>query len=542
MPALSHLQVSNIDIFLAGIAIAGIAILGFAVYNDKPQSATARTFLWLSIATIAWSLFNISIFYIADPTIALWVLRASIFFALWHAYFLFRFFYVFPRESSGSSSRVYAMLTTLTLGVSGLIFTPLVFSEVTSTYGGHIQSVDNGVGIYLFGVFLVGYILSGILIFAQKTFQAEPQERSQYLYVLIGSLITFSLLIVFNFVYPAFLSRPALVQFAPLFTLPFIGFTAYAIIQYNLLNIKIIATELLAFGLAIASLFQITFADTPAGIAFNIATFVVVLGFSIWLIQSVRREVEQRQRIEELAGDLRKANARLKELDTQKSEFLSIASHQLRSPLTAMKGYASMVLEGEYGKIPKKVEGAVQKIYDASENMHELVEDFLNVSRIEQGRMEYNTEELDLVALAADITEQEQPAAEEAGLELTFHRKAERCTVRADDNKMRQIVRNLIDNAIKYTKDGSITATARCEAEEAVVSVSDTGVGMSQETLDKLFRKFSRADNANEVNVSGTGLGLYIARQMLEEQGGTIEAQSPGEGQGSTFTIRMPRA
>ena len=244
-----------------------------------------------------------------------------------------------------------------------------------------------------------------------------------------------------------------------------------------------------------------------------------------------------------LAQDLARANERLKELDKAKSEFVSIASHQLRSPLTSIRGYASMLAEGSFGKLTQKAQEAAARIEESAKLMAMSVEDYLNVSRIESGNMKYNLSDFNLRDMTDKICEDLRPDAMKHNLILLFRTNlSSRGIVNADVGKTNQIVHNLINNSIKYTPKGTINVFMRddLKKKKIYIEITDTGIGMSQETIAKLFNKFTRADNANSVNVSGTGLGLFVALKMAEQMGGNISAQSEGDGKGSTFTFELP--
>ncbi len=254
---------------------------------------------------------------------------------------------------------------------------------------------------------------------------------------------------------------------------------------------------------------------------------------------------QQYEQLEVLTKDLEKANARLKELDKAKSEFVSIASHQLRSPLTSIRGYASMLAEGSFGKMTQKAQEAAARIEESAKLMAMSVEDYLNVSRIESGNMKYNLSDFNLRDMTEKICEDLRPDALKHSLILLFRTDlSSRAIVNADVGKTNQIVHNLINNSIKYTPKGTIQVFMRDDLKKKriYVDITDTGIGMSQETIGKLFNKFSRADNANSVNVSGTGLGLFVALKMAEQMGGNISAQSEGDTKGSTFTFELPLA
>lgn len=329
-----------------------------------------------------------------------------------------------------------------------------------------------------------------------------------------------------------------------LFGMPiFVALLAYSIVKFNTFRIKVMATEVLIVGISIlisSLLFLRTIDNVRIVAAF---TLVLIIFLGILLIRSVRREVKQREQLELLTTQLAKANKRLQELDKAKSEFVSIASHQLRSPLTSMRGYASMLLEGSYGQLPQKAKEIIERIADSSKIMAASIEDYLNVSRIESGNMKYEYSDFNLRDQVEIVVDDKRPEAIKKGLLLLFktdlHQKG---IVNADIGKTLQIVHNLINNSMKYTPKGSVTVYVHDDpaAGKIFVSVSDTGIGMSADTIDDLFGKFNRAANANSVNITGTGLGLYVARSLASAMGGTVTASSPGDGQGSTFTLELP--
>lgn len=234
------------------------------------------------------------------------------------------------------------------------------------------------------------------------------------------------------------------------------------------------------------------------------------------------------------------ANAKLKELDQMKSQFLSFASHQLRSPLTAIKGYLSMALEGDFGVLPVKIKEIMDVIDNSAQSLIVIVNEFLDVSRIEQGRMKYEFTDVDVKKLIQEVVEELRPNVESKGLAFAFTAKENVSYLSsADVGKVKQVIGNIIDNSIKYTPTGSIKVNLAKADSKIHISVSDTGVGIDPEEIPKLFSMFSRAKDASKANVSGTGLGLYVAKQMVEAQQGRIWVESLGKGKGSTFHIEL---
>ena len=253
------------------------------------------------------------------------------------------------------------------------------------------------------------------------------------------------------------------------------------------------------------------------------------------------KEIDARQKIEKLAKELEEANVHLTELDQQKSEFISLASHQLRGPLTAIKGYGSMILEGDFGPITDPIKEAVTKIFQSTSDLVVLVGDYLDVSRIEQGRMQYNFEHFDISQEIETVITELRPTLEKAHLTIAYDvDKSLQYFVDGDRGKIKQVIGNIVDNSIKYTPQGGIHVwLAKKDNNKVLITVSDTGVGIKKEVLPNLFEKFTRAPDASKTNIMGTGLGLYIAKKMIEAHHGRIWAESAGEGKGASFFIEL---
>lgn len=253
--------------------------------------------------------------------------------------------------------------------------------------------------------------------------------------------------------------------------------------------------------------------------------------------------VKLTKEVERATHELKQANEELKTLDQAKSDFISIASHQLRTPLTVIKGYGSMMLEGSFGKMPAPIEDNMRKIYDSNERLINLVEDLLNVSRIESGRLQFNWEVGQLEEMVTSVVEELTPNATKKGLTFKYQAPTKSFpSIKLDKTKLRQVAINLIDNAIKYTEKGGLTVTLTKEADKLKFCVSDTGTGIKPEGMSSLFKKFSRGEKTSVLHTEGTGLGLYVGKMMVEAHGGRIWAESDGEGKGSRFCFELPLA
>lgn len=238
---------------------------------------------------------------------------------------------------------------------------------------------------------------------------------------------------------------------------------------------------------------------------------------------------------------LASANKQLTELDKAKSEFLSIASHQLYTPLTALRGYLSMLREGDFGAINEKQQPIFDILNTSTERLITLIKNLLDISRIESGRLELNLQSVDLVKMIDEMVQSLYPNAVHKGLKLTFiEPPAGTPRVVADEQRLRQVLLNFIDNSIKYTDKGHIDVKIEHDNDIIIFSVTDTGKGLTADETTQLFHKFTRVGGASRFHTEGTGLGLYVAKQIVNEHHGEVGVTSPGQGKGSTFLVRLP--
>ncbi|HLD25788.1 MAG TPA: HAMP domain-containing sensor histidine kinase, partial [Candidatus Andersenbacteria bacterium] len=245
--------------------------------------------------------------------------------------------------------------------------------------------------------------------------------------------------------------------------------------------------------------------------------------------------------VQRATSELAVANDQLRDLDKAKSEFLSIASHQLYTPLTALRGYLSMIKEGDFGATPPKQRPILDILEVSADRLIELIKGLLDISRIESGRLELNLESVDLVEMVREMVRDLLPNANKKKLQLEFEEPAQPLPhAVVDRQRIRQVMLNFIDNAIKYTPAGRIDVTVRRQGDELIFAVTDTGKGLQPEEMNRLFSKFTRVGGADRFHTEGTGLGLYVAKQMVEEHHGRVEVESPGPNEGSTFSMHLP--
>lgn len=227
---------------------------------------------------------------------------------------------------------------------------------------------------------------------------------------------------------------------------------------------------------------------------------------------------------------------KLQEVDQLKDDFISMASHELRSPLTVIRGYAEYLTDTQ-GNLEDEQKDFVDKIQISAKYLDSLVADMLDVSRIEQGRMKFEPSEVDPDKIVEEVVDYYSRAAKEKGLDLVYA-KEETGTINVDPGRLKQVLINLVSNAVKYTEKGEVVVKQYVENGKLIIRVSDTGLGMSKEEQDQLFQKFSRVGGVRTKHIRGTGLGLWIVKQVVEKMGGTITVESI-KGKGSDFILKF---
>lgn len=522
--------------------------LGVAILLQAKRVFDAITFF---LITLAFSLLSAANYFAITTNLdqALYWIRFEMFFAAIHTFLFFVFVHIFTQTSYPYSLRrslVFGLLfiVILFISLSSYLFSGVEFNVKTN-------SVDTlpGTLFPVYAIWLFGTMFLSMRKVVNTYKQSKGTLREQWKHILYGSFTTYLALIIFNFVLAAFFHNTTMLKYTPLYSLPIVISTAYAIINYNLFNMKILATEAFVSILVVVFFARIVISETLTDRIIETLIFAATAIFGMLLIRSVKEEVRAREEIRVLAKrltdsnwELARTNERLRIIDQRKSEFVSIVSHQLRTPITAIKGYASMVLEGSYGDISETVKIPIEKIFLSSRRLAEMVNDFLDLSKIEQGKMTYSFTSVDIKKMLADIEEEFAPIAKKKGLDLKFKLTSkESFFVTADEGKIRQIFTNLIDNSLKYTPKGGVTVSIEKNEEggKVIVRIRDTGIGLSQDDIHHLFGKFARGEGGQKQFTDGSGLGLYVAKKMIEAHHGKIWVDSPGVGKGSEFVVEL---
>ena len=322
----------------------------------------------------------------------------------------------------------------------------------------------------------------------------------------------------------------------PLGMVVFLILLGYLIVQYHSFHVKLFATQALVIGTAILIGSQLFTPQNLTDLYVMSATSVAFLISGIFLIRSVKREIEQREKIEELAGELQETNERQETL-------IHYIGHEVKGFLTKDEAAFAALSDGDFGVLTDGIKDFVGKALTQARDGVRSVIDILTAANQKKGTITYAKAPFDLKVAIAEAVEKARAVATEKKLELTFLVDDPNAPsmFNGDREKFSEnVFRNLIDNAVNYTPSGSVTISLKKEGGKHILAVKDSGVGISEEDKKLLFTEGGHGKDAQKVNPHSTGYGLFIAKNIVEGHGGTIRAESEGQGKGSTFTVELP--
>ncbi len=526
------------------VSVFLILAIGALVFFRRPKDTIVRLFAMLMVVTASWIL-SLYYFYLLIDSVSLVVVgRVNYVFAELIAYFAFLFARSFPEHERVLSKRSNLILTVLTAGlVVVTLCTDLV--DENEVVRGIDRATSYGPLFPAFVAYYVGIAVASVVVLLNKIRKFEGRLKSQLLMFLVawGGAAAFGA--TTNIFIPLFTRQSSTQHLGPLAAVFFAVVVGFAVVRFEMLNTTLIAAEF--FMLALALLFVVNLSLAVSPIASVIDGFILVIGiaFGYALIRSVRKEVRDRERTHALADKLEVSNRSLRQLSDAKSEFISIASHQLRTPVSVIKGYLSLMKDGAYGTLGGALRDKIDQMFEMNERLIHLINNLLNVTRIERDKIEFYCRETDVVGIIVEVLGEMALEARGKKLQLIFNEPAKSLPKAfVDPDKLHEVIVNLVDNAIKYTPRGSVEVKAeyRPEAGQIHVRVKDTGRGMDEEDVTHVFEKFFRPkqDNAERQSGMSMGLGLFICAKFLRSMGGDIWIEQTAPGQGTTLAISLP--
>jgi signal transduction histidine kinase len=239
--------------------------------------------------------------------------------------------------------------------------------------------------------------------------------------------------------------------------------------------------------------------------------------------------------------DLQALNKKLEEANHFKLHLLALTSHQMKTPLGIIRGYTALLRDGSYGDMDDRAKEVVGKIELAAEDLVNLVDNVIDLRKVEEGRVEYQMENIDFVKVARQAAAELGHMATSKNLNLSFEGPEREIIIYGDAQKLRHVIQNLVDNAVKYTEKGFVRVGVEEKDGNVVLSVADSGIGIPPDVKPFLFEEFIRDERVKR-EIRGSGLGLHVAKLFVEAHQGKVWAESEGEGKGSTFYVSIPKS
>lgn len=539
-------------LYFSHIPTAFIALfLGFFVYSKTKNSVRDRAvgllLLTISILFFVWSFMDIILWVSIDSNTISFVWSVINLVALLVSVFTLYFSYLFLEKKD-----VSLKCKTLVGSMIGLYLLLIPTTLNIVDFNHSICESEQGPLIYYFYILELLFFVWTSVYLLRKTLEAKDKNKKVVTYFSVGVicfLLSFSMANII-----ASITKYWDILHYGLFGMPiFMGFLIYLIVEYRLFNIRVLAARILVISIIVLIASQFFFIQTLINQVLTLITLLLVMAFGWWLIKSVEKEYKQKE-------ELKLANAELKKLDQAKSDFINIASHQLRTPITVIQGVASMLIDGDIDRLPKEER---QKFYESvwvkSRKLQTIINDILNATKIDNRVSEMDrVEEVNFCELLTKIVSDFELEAKERDIDLILDLpESPVSTIIGQKKYLEEAFVNLINNAIKYTPSSVMTSdvrklrwnkarakvlvTIREEEKEGkiLIQVKDNGIGIPKESASSIFKKFSRANNAVEMYTDGSGLGLYIVKEIIEGHGGKIWFDSKVN-HGTTFSVELP--
>lgn len=390
----------------------------------------------------------------------------------------------------------------------------------------------------LYGFYLIIFLALSIIIMFLKSRSKRYSSQRNILYMLMGLIgIPFIVSAITNILFQI-LGNQDYFLLGPMSSLATTIGIAYLFLKQKLFSIRIIYAEMMVlFAIMVVVLsLRFFFVETQGQYFVNMMFLVLFLGLSGALTKEIINGVYEEEKLDSI-------NAELEKLVTAKDEFMRIASLQLRTPLTVIIGYLSMIIgnkQDEY-TLSDKASQDLKKAYISAQNLNGIVNDLLSANAINSGEFNVNVQkDIDIRTLIECALDAKEPLFTDKKIEVSFKVKGENPLIDIDKPKLLEVINNLVDNAVFYG-NGKVWITLSLQKTQVKITIKDNGVGISSEDAARIWKKFERGKKSPTINPNGSGLGLYLAKMIIKKHHGKISVKSEGTGKGSEFMIQLPR-
>ncbi|MDB5244500.1 MAG: Two-component system, NarL family, sensor histidine kinase BarA [Parcubacteria group bacterium] len=529
----------SIGLLLYSHIPAAIAALMFGIFLIFQSRKRANvTFFMVCLCFATWCFLDLGSWFAflgSDSMMFTWSL-ADLFAPLFY-FFSYYFLYTFLTEQDLPTwQKSVGMGLIIPIAVWILMGQKLMLYDANTC-----EALENtGFNYYQFcieGVFLISCLVLAMVLYRRAK---DAVQKRKVIFATIG-VFAFLGFFLSGTLGVNFLVSDSAVAFAynfeiyGLFGMPILlVYLGYLIVKYHAFDLKIFSAQALSFALVALIGAEFVFVSSVPSIVLVAVTLVLTGAIGILLSRSVKREIEQRERIEKLADELEATNDRQEGL-------IHFIGHEVKGFLTKDAGAFASLADGDYASLPQSLKPFVEQALIESRAGADSVASILKASNLKKGTVAYTKELFDLKELVRATLEKEKVSADHKGLTLLFNAEDSSYQMNGDKGQIADhVLRNLIDNSINYTTSGSVTVSLRREGAKILFSVKDTGVGITSEDKVRLFTEGGHGKDSQVVNAHSTGYGLYIAKQITEAHGGTIRAESEGAGKGSEFIVEFP--
>jgi len=525
--------INFINIFLALSALSNL-FLFFILLSKTKKTAENLIYIFNVFFIILWC-FSMILFRIFDSHIFLSLLYFTpTFIASTFLHFSFLFSLSETKEEVLNRSRkiTFSLFYFFNVVVAYLVF--FTDKVVVTSY------INDGQRVIVFGDYYILYVIYFFLTFSTSFLilfkkwlllkKEKGTEGKKLSLLLVAWVFSVGISFATNLIAPWY-GYFSFNWVGQVFTVLMSFSVVYGMVKYDLFQVKVASVEVFVFLLVSISLIRGFFSDSQKELFFNFAHALVIGVLGFYFIKLYKKE-------EALKIETDKLNKELIALDERKNEFLNIASHQLKTPMTAILGYARLILEGRQ-EDHKTTLAYLSSVRDLSNQMFRLIDDMLNITKIEENKLTYRFETLDVNKLVYSLASNFDFRAKEKGLDykMRIDKEQEIFGTHVDKTLFSQCVENVIDNAVKYTETGFVEVEVCVKDNRFYFVCRDSGLGIDKDSIPKLFTKFQRSKNAIRSGIDGTGIGLFIVKEILQSHNGDIVISSEGEGKGTVCTL-----
>ena len=510
-------------------AILVALLAGFLVFYKSKKSKIGITLLFVTILFSLWSIFDLFIWATNRPDVVLFYWSLQILFEPLVYLLCFYMAYLFIKHSDLAFKwKLWSVL----LYSPVIIFLPTAYNLV-GIDAGWCNALEGFIAQYYTYMVEAVFILAIITLTSLEYRKVSARARKKEIAIFGLGVVLFLIAFSSGNVIGSFTENWNLAQVGLIGMPIFIGFLAYLIVRFHTFNIKLIATQALVWGLVILIASQFSFIRNPVNILLNAFTLVAAIIFGFLLINSVKKEIKQKEQ-------LAKLNVDLEESIKQRESLVHLVTHKVKGSFTRTKFIFAGLLDGTFGAVSPEVKKVAEQGMEFDNGGLETVDLVLSVANMQKGIVKYDMQPVNFREILEETLEEKRGPIETKGLKLETNIKDGNYKVLGDAIWLKEVIHNLLENSTKYTRQGTITVELSDDSGKVLLAIKDTGIGITSEDEKNLFTEGGRGKESVKLNVDSTGYGLYSVKLIVDAHQGRVWEHSGGIGKGSQFFVELP--